>query len=102
MSSAKPLILCLSLLLPIARIHAQTPTSVKPTTSSHQELTVRVVLPTTVGLIGDYAEILLSKEEGKLKKLTTRRRPRTSNPTLVFSMPIPKNWITRKLVKDDK
>jgi hypothetical protein len=102
MSSTKPLILCLALLLPIARIYAQTPTSVKPTTSSHQELTVRVVLPTTVGLIGDYAEILLSKEEGKLKKLTTRRRPRTSNPTLVFSVPIPKNWITRKLLKEDK
>jgi hypothetical protein len=102
MSSAKLLILCLALLLPTAHARAQTPTSVRPTTSPNQELTVRVVLPTTVGLIGDYAEILFSKEDDKLKKLTTRRRPRTSNPTLVFSMPIPKNWITRKLLKEDK
>jgi hypothetical protein len=80
---------------------AQNPAGTKPSDAFQQQLTVRVALPTSVGLIKDYAGILFSKEEEKLKKLTTRRRPRTSNPTVVFTVPIPKNWVTRKLVKDD-
>jgi len=101
MASARLLITCILLLLFVVSSSAQTPTSVPPAAEPQQQLTVRLVLPTTVGLIGDYAGIILSKDDDKLKRLTTRRRPRTSNPTLTFSVPIPKNWLTKKLLKDE-
>lgn len=100
MSSAKLLIgVMLLLLLTVVSSQAQTPRS-EPPAAPRQQLTVRIVLPTTVGLIGEYADILLSKDEDKLKKLTTRRRPRTSNPTLTFSVPLPKSWLTRKIISE--
>lgn len=99
MASAKLLVICFILLLTGVSSQAQTPATAPPAAAQQQQqLTVRVVLPTTVGLIGEYADILLSKDEDKLKKLTTRRRPRTSNPTYIFAVPLPKSWLTRKLI----
>jgi hypothetical protein len=99
MFGAKLLIVSLLVLLSVVSGRAQAPANGAPT-APQQQLTVRLVLPTTVGLIGEYADILLSKDENKLKKLTTRRRPRTSNPTYTFAVPLPKSWLTRKLIKD--
>ncbi|GGG53322.1 hypothetical protein GCM10011378_31990 [Hymenobacter glacieicola] len=67
-----------------------------PAGSAQKELTVRVTLPTVVGVIGEYAGILSSREKGKLKTLTTRGQPRTSNPVLVLTIPLPKIWADRK------
>ncbi|QNP53189.1 hypothetical protein [Hymenobacter qilianensis] len=100
MSGVKLFVLCLVCPLSIMSSQAQNPAGAKPIETS-QQLSVRITLPTSVGLIGDYASILLSKEDDKLKKLTTRRRPRTSNPTVVFAVPLPRNWLTKKLAKDD-
>jgi hypothetical protein len=101
MAGVKILFLWLACPLSIMSSQAQNPTGSKASGTSQQQLTVRVALPTTVGIIRDYAGILLSKEDDKLKKLATRRRPRTSNPTVVFTVPLPKNWITKKLVRDE-
>ena len=100
MARAKLLIICFIVLLAVVSSQAQTSANAPPASAPQQQLTVRLVLPTTVGLIGDYATILLSRDDDKLKKLTARRRPRTSNPTLTFAVPIPKNWLTKQLTQN--
>ncbi|SMB84634.1 hypothetical protein SAMN00120144_3408 [Hymenobacter roseosalivarius DSM 11622] len=101
MSGVKLIVLCIVCPLSIVSSRAQNLAGSKPPNALQQQLTVRVGLPSTVGLIQDYAAILLSKEDDKLQKLTTRRRPRTSNPTVVFTVPLPRSWITKKLAKDE-
>lgn len=68
----------------------------QPTPAPQKELTVQVTLPTVVGLIGEYAGILSSKEKGKLKTLRKQSRTTTSNPVLILTIPLPKVWTDRK------
>jgi len=55
-----------------------------------EQLVVRVELPSLVGTVADYASLLFSKEKNKLKGLTTKGKPLTSNPVLVLTVPVPK------------
>lgn len=76
---------------------AQGPPEPPAAEASHRELTVRVTLPTVVGLVGEYVGILSSREKGKVRALTTRGRSRsTSNPVLTISIPLPKAWSDSK------
>jgi hypothetical protein len=71
------------LALPAAAARAQSrpePTAPPP----QQVVTLRVTLPTAVG----YAMRLLSKAD-KTTQPAGRRAPRTSNPVLVFTVPVP-------------
>jgi len=61
-----------------------------------QTLVVRVTVPTAIATLSDYATTLFSRQQGKLKALTAPRPLRTSNPVLVFTVPLPKGWGTKK------
>lgn len=67
-----------------------------PAPASQKELTVHLTLPTVVGLIGEYAGILSSREKGRLKTLRKQSRTTTSNPVLILTIPLPKLWADRK------
>lgn len=85
------LILLTALLwLTVGRAQAQTRPAATPPEPPPEQLVVRVELPSIVGTVADYASLLFSKEKGKLKGLTNRGKPRTSNPVVVFSVPVPK------------
>lgn len=66
-----------------------------------KELEVRMTLPTAVGVISDYASVLFSGEKDKLKKLTAKRKSRTSNPVVIFTVPLPKGWGDKKAASDN-
>lgn len=61
-----------------------------------QELVVRVTVPTALATLSDYATTLFSRQKGKLKALTAPRPLRTSNPVVVFTVPLPKGWGPKK------
>ncbi|UPL49815.1 hypothetical protein [Hymenobacter sublimis] len=97
MPGSKPFLLACILLLSAGNSWAQSrPPEPLPASSTQKELTVRVTLPTVVGVIGEYAGILSSREKGKLKTLATPSKARTSNPVLILTIPLPKIWADRK------
>ncbi|MBO3269865.1 hypothetical protein J4D97_04315 [Hymenobacter defluvii] len=61
-----------------------------------QDLVVRVTVPTAIATLSDYASTLFSKQKDKLKTLTAPKQLRTSNPVIVFTLPLPKGWGTKK------
>ncbi|RPD46925.1 hypothetical protein DNI29_12250 [Hymenobacter sediminis] len=75
---------------------AQSQQTPAPPAATQKELTVQLTLPTVVGVIGEYAGILTSKEKGKLKTLRKQNRTTTSNPVLILTIPLPKVWADRK------
>lgn len=96
MSRARFYPLAFLLVFSTLKSQAQARTTASPATPQ-KELVVRVTLPTVVGVLGEYAGILRSKEKGKLKSLTGPDRPRsTSNPVLILSIPLPKLLADRK------
>lgn len=84
------------LLLSAGRSVAQSRPTPAPAPPPQKALTVHLTLPTVVGLIGEYAGILSSKDKGKLKTLTKQQRTTTSNPVLILTIPLPKLWADRK------
>ncbi|SHJ07075.1 hypothetical protein SAMN02745146_2184 [Hymenobacter daecheongensis DSM 21074] len=95
LSRLKSTILLAALLL-IRTGHAQTRLAAESGGSESSELTVRVTLPAALNAAKDYAAILLSKDQDKLKNLDERRKRRTTSPVLTFSLAMPKS-IVRKL-----
>ncbi|GAA4018621.1 hypothetical protein GCM10022408_35530 [Hymenobacter fastidiosus] len=88
-------ILLATLLLIFRSGQAQTrpaPKAAEPTTS---ELTVRVTLPAALTAVKDYATIIVSKDQDKLKKIVERRKRKTENPVLTFSFSLPKTWVNK-------
>ncbi|GAB3823994.1 hypothetical protein [Hymenobacter jeollabukensis] len=63
---------------------AQTRPEPPPAAPAQQVMTLRVTLPTAVG----YAMRLLSKDDNAAKP-AGKTAPRTSNPVLVFTVPLP-------------
>ncbi|GAB2775757.1 hypothetical protein HNQ93_002052 [Hymenobacter luteus] len=97
MSGARLLLLLSLLLLSAGRSAAQTRPDPAVPATPQKELTVHLTLPTVVGLIGEYAGILTSKEKGKLKTLSKQGRSTTSNPVLILTIPLPRVWADRKV-----
>ncbi|MBD2716810.1 hypothetical protein KBK19_17330 [Microvirga sp. STR05] len=64
----------------------------KPTGKTQRQLVVTLTLPSAVGVVKDYATILFSGDEGKDKKAALKRAPRTSNPVMKLTLPLPGNW----------
>ncbi|MBC6989195.1 hypothetical protein [Hymenobacter sp. BT491] len=60
-----------------------------------------LTLPSAVGVIGDYAGLLFSKKKEKQKN--AEHLPRTGNPVVVFTVPVPKSWANaaKKVARDN-
>jgi len=95
MALSKPALLLTALLLSTEG-WAQAPPGSTPPAAPEQQLTVRVTVPTIVGVVSDYARILLSRDKDKLKTLTGKRESRTSNPVIVLTITLPPGISTKK------
>ncbi|WP_208306527.1 hypothetical protein [Hymenobacter defluvii] len=96
MAAFRILLLLIGLLLAAGGSQAQSaPHSVAPP-EEQQDLVVRVTVPTAIATLSDYASTLFSKQKDKLKTLTAPKQLRTSNPVIVFTLPLPKGWGTKK------
>ena len=95
MAIFKPVILLTFLLLLSTGGLAQGRSGSKPT-SSQQQLTVSITLPTVVAQLSDFAQTLFSREKGKLKTLTSKSTSRTENPVVEFTVELPKGWGSKK------
>ena len=96
MFASRFLFLLTGLLLVAFTSWAQGTPRPSPPPEEAQELVLRVTVPTAVATLSDYATTLFSKQKDKLKALTAPRQLRTSNPVIVFTVPLPKGWGTRK------
>ncbi|QJX48704.1 hypothetical protein HMJ29_17975 [Hymenobacter taeanensis] len=96
MNISKSTFLLTVLLFMASSGHAQSPPGRAPAAPAQQQLTVQVTLPTAVAVMSDYARALFSSHPDKLKTLTSGRKTRTSNPTVEFTIDLPKGWGSKK------
>jgi hypothetical protein len=94
MNIPKPVILVLFFLLVGAPVRAQSRPADAPT-STQQEVTVSITLPTVVAQLSDFAQTVLSRNKGPRKTLTGKGS-RTSNPVVEFTVELPKGWGSKK------
>ena len=88
-------ILACGLLLPLPGRAQSRPGRPGPQTTDVQ---VRIIVPPTLVAIKDYAAILLSKDQDRLRKLTDRRKAPAQEYT--FPVALPKSWV-RKLMAEN-
>ncbi|RTQ52088.1 hypothetical protein EJV47_03400 [Hymenobacter gummosus] len=90
------LLTLLTLAASSARAQGQSePPSAAPAPPTQQVMTLRVTLPTAVG----YAMRLLSKDD-QPAGAAEKKSPRTSNPVLVFTLPLPQLLSGKKAAPD--
>jgi hypothetical protein len=68
----------------------------RPAEPATTDVNVRVTVPAAVVAFKDYAAILISKDQDKLKALAARRRRPTPTPVLTFSVALPRS-LAKKL-----
>ncbi|TGD80232.1 hypothetical protein [Hymenobacter wooponensis] len=102
MNISKPVYLLVVLLLTALSSHAQSKTGSAPAEPPQQQMTVQVTLPTVVAVLSDYARGIFSSNPDKLKTLTSKRKSRTSNPVVEFTIDLPKGWGKKRDKGDDK
>jgi hypothetical protein len=101
MNISKPVSLLIVLLLVVVSGHAQSKTGSAPAEAPPQ-MTVQVTLPTVVAVLSDYARGIFSSNPDKLKTLTSKRKSRTSNPVVEFTIDLPKGWGNKQREKSDE
>ena len=102
MNISKPVSVLTVLLLLAVSSHAQSKTGSAPADPPRQQMTVQVTLPTVVAVLSDYARGILSSNPDKLKTLTSKRKSRTSNPVVEFTIDLPKGWGNKRHENGDE
>lgn len=90
----------LTLLMLTAALATQSPAQSLPTetpapkSKTQRQLVLTLTLPSTVGVVKDYASVLFSGSDNKDKKAALKRPARTSNPVVKITLPLPGSWAT--------